>query len=75
MLPACATGRCRRTSAGGEQTSLLAFICVYFIVFGAGIYYILKLMSQPPHAGEAGPAEVPVRAAGLTAVVASHGEG
>jgi len=47
--------------------SLLAFIVVYFIVFGAGVYYILRLMSQAPHRGEAGPARgQPVRAAGIT---------
>ena len=47
--------------------SLLAFIVVYFIVFGAGIYYILRLMSQSPHRGEQGPERgQPVRAAGIT---------
>ena len=63
--------------APAVASSLLAFICVYFIVFGAGIYYILRLMNQPPHAGETGPAAAPARAAGLTgpAVAASHGEG
>ena len=57
--------------------SLLAFICVYFIVFGAGVYYILRLMSQPPHHGETGPdTAVPARAAGITpapAVAAKEG--
>jgi cytochrome bd ubiquinol oxidase subunit I len=44
--------------------SLAAFTCVYFVVFGAGICYILKLMSSPPQAGEAGPElHVPVRVA------------
>jgi cytochrome d ubiquinol oxidase subunit I len=48
-------------------TSLLAFIAVYFIVFGAGIFYILRLMSHSPHPGEEGPErDQPVRAAGLT---------
>jgi cytochrome d ubiquinol oxidase subunit I len=47
--------------------SLLAFIAVYFIVFGAGIYYILRLMSHSPHRGEEGPERgQPVRAAGIT---------
>ncbi|MFI4998825.1 MAG: cytochrome ubiquinol oxidase subunit I [Reyranellales bacterium] len=46
--------------------SLAAFIVVYFIVFGAGVFYILRLMSQPPHRGETGPeADMPVRAAGI----------
>ena len=38
--------------APAVATSLLAFIVVYFIVFGAGVFYILRLMSQPPHRGE-----------------------
>ena len=37
------------------------------LVFGAGVFYILRLMSQPPHRGEEGPErDQPVRAAGLT---------
>jgi cytochrome d ubiquinol oxidase subunit I len=47
--------------------SLLAFIVVYFIVFGAGVFYILRLMSHSPHRGEEGPERgQPVRAAGIT---------
>jgi cytochrome d ubiquinol oxidase subunit I len=47
--------------------SLLAFIVVYFIVFGAGVLYILRLMSHSPHRGEQGPERgQPVRAAGIT---------
>ena len=53
--------------APAVAASLLAFIVVYFIVFGAGIFYILRLMSHPPHRGEAGPERgQPVRAAGIT---------
>jgi cytochrome d ubiquinol oxidase subunit I len=47
-------------------TSLVAFIVVYFIVFGAGILYILRLMSRPPHVGEPEPPGEPQRAAGIT---------
>jgi cytochrome d ubiquinol oxidase subunit I len=53
--------------------SLLAFIIVYFLAFGAGTYYVLKLMGHPPHRGEEGPQrDQPMRAAGITpaAVVA-----
>jgi cytochrome d ubiquinol oxidase subunit I len=47
--------------------SLLAFIVVYFIVFGAGVFYILRLMSHSPHRGEEGPERgQPMRAAGIT---------
>ncbi len=49
-------------------TSLLAFIIVYFFVFGAGIFYILRLMSAGPHLGEAplSDADGPTRTAGTT---------
>lgn len=53
--------------APAVATSLLAFIAVYFVVFGAGISYILRLMGQPPQAGEPGPEPgQPLRAAGIT---------
>jgi cytochrome d ubiquinol oxidase subunit I len=32
--------------------SLLSFILVYFIVFGAGIYYTLRVMAHTPDTGE-----------------------
>ena len=41
--------------APAVASSLLAFIAVYFIVFGAGIVYILKLMAHAPHRGELAP--------------------
>jgi cytochrome d ubiquinol oxidase subunit I len=47
--------------------SLIAFVLVYLVVFGAGIAYILKLMGRAPQPGEAGPAEhLPLRSAGIT---------
>jgi cytochrome d ubiquinol oxidase subunit I len=53
--------------APAVATSLLAFIVVYFVVFGAGTGYIVKLMGRAPHRGESGPeGEGPVRAAGIT---------
>jgi cytochrome bd ubiquinol oxidase subunit I len=33
-------------------TSLLIFIIVYFLVFGTGVYYMLKLMAKGPDVGE-----------------------
>ncbi|MBW8302593.1 MAG: cytochrome ubiquinol oxidase subunit I, partial [Brevundimonas sp.] len=42
------------------------FALVYFAVFGAGVFYILRLMSHAPHAGEPGVAQGPMRAAGIT---------
>jgi len=51
--------------------SLLAFIVVYFLAFGAGTYYVLKLMGHPPHRGEEGPPrDRPMRAAGITPAAA-----
>ncbi|MGP1283886.1 MAG: cytochrome ubiquinol oxidase subunit I [Parasphingopyxis sp.] len=46
--------------------SLIAFVIVYFFVFGAGTLYLLKLMSHPPAPGETGVAEAPIRTAGIT---------
>ena len=47
--------------------SLVAFIIVYFAVFGAGVVYILRLMANAPqpHEPELEPG-LPMRAAGLT---------
>jgi cytochrome d ubiquinol oxidase subunit I len=65
--------------APAVATSLIAFIIVYFIVFGMGVFYILRLMHEPPHHGEQGPREdVPSRAAGITpaqSVSITHGQG
>jgi cytochrome d ubiquinol oxidase subunit I len=33
-------------------TSLLTLIIVYFLVFGTGIYYMLKLMAKGPDVGD-----------------------
>jgi cytochrome d ubiquinol oxidase subunit I len=47
--------------------SLLGFIVVYFIVFGAGTLYLFKLFSHPPHEAEHGPEDAePIRTAGIT---------
>jgi cytochrome d ubiquinol oxidase subunit I len=52
--------------APAVATSLIAFVIVYFAVFGAGTWYILKLMAHPPHTGESGEARAPIRTAGIT---------
>jgi cytochrome d ubiquinol oxidase subunit I len=41
--------------AAGVGTSLLAFIIVYVLIFGAGTVYILRLMGQTPTPGTEGP--------------------
>lgn len=53
--------------AVGVAASLAAFVLVYFIVFGAGLWYILVLMRKPPVETEPEPeAGEPVRSAGIT---------
>ena len=55
-------------AAPAVATSLIAYIVIYFVVFGAGIYYMCKLVAHPPELGEEGVAdgEGPVRTAGVT---------
>jgi cytochrome d ubiquinol oxidase subunit I len=48
------------------QVSLIAFIVVYFAVFGTGVRYILRLMAERVGDGEVKPIEGPTRAAGIT---------
>lgn len=51
----------------GVAASLTAFVVVYFIVFGAGIHFMLRMMARAPQSGEPGPPiGIPVRSAGLT---------
>jgi cytochrome d ubiquinol oxidase subunit I len=42
-------------AAPAVAASLIAFVIVYFGVFGFGTWFILKLMAHEPHPGEAGP--------------------
>ena len=51
--------------APAVEASLLAFIVVYFAIFGAGTLYILRLMAKDP--GEGLPGDTgPIRTAGIT---------
>ncbi|SFO84172.1 cytochrome ubiquinol oxidase subunit I [Qipengyuania nanhaisediminis] len=55
--------------APAVAASLLAFILVYFAVFGVGVWYILRLMGKVPHVGETGVKRGdtgPIRTAGIT---------
>jgi cytochrome d ubiquinol oxidase subunit I len=62
--------------APAVASSLVAFFVVYVIVFGAGIYYMLRLMSQPPRPGELGlEAAMPTRAAGRMPAPAQTAKG
>lgn len=53
-------------AAAAVGASLIAFIVVYFALFGAGTYYILRLMNKPPHPHEPGlDPDEPIRAGGI----------
>jgi len=56
--------------APAVAASLLAFVVVYFSVFGMGIWYLLGLMKKPPEAHEAALDGKPIRSAGLTRIAA-----
>jgi cytochrome bd ubiquinol oxidase subunit I len=56
-------------SAPAVGASLVAFVLVYFAVFGAGTFYILRLMNRAPHSDEPLLKDVnegPIRTAGIT---------
>ncbi|GAC1579205.1 MAG: cytochrome ubiquinol oxidase subunit I [Sphingomicrobium sp.] len=59
--------------APAVATSLLAFVLIYFAVFGAGTVYILKLMGHAPQAHETTPANAPIRSAGITPAASVEG--
>ena len=50
----------------GVTGSLIAFVLVYFAVFGAGTLYILRLMAKAPEEGEGEEPKAPIRTAGIT---------
>lgn len=61
--------------AAAVGASLIAFILVYFALFGIGIYYVLRLMNKPPLSGETGlPPDQPIRASGIFPILDPAGE-
>ena len=51
----------------GVASSLAALVLVYFLVFGVGVFYILRLMSKPPKETDKGVKRGrPIRTAGIT---------
>ncbi len=52
--------------APAVATSLVAFIIVYFAVFGAGTYYLLHMMNKRPATPKLGLRDGPIRTAGVT---------
>jgi len=65
-------------AAPAVGASLVAFVIVYFTVFGLGSGYLLKLMSRAPQPHEPEPANAPSHAAGIMpapALAAARQEG
>src|SRR5690625_1522707 len=52
--------------APAVEASLIAFIIVYFIIFGIGTWFILRLMHRPPDAGDGLDQLGITRSAGIT---------
>lgn len=53
-------------SAPAVGSSLIAFIIVYFLIFGAGTFYILRLMGRLPRDTEPHLGGGPIRSTGIT---------
>ncbi|MFQ3252600.1 MAG: cytochrome d ubiquinol oxidase subunit I [Loktanella salsilacus] len=59
-------------AAPAVAASLIAFIIVYFFVFGAGTFYILRMMGKDPSSPRLGLRDGPIRTAGITPVQQTH---
>lgn len=53
-------------AAPAVATSLIAFIIVYFAVFGAGTFYLLRMMNKRPATPNLGLRDGPIRTARIT---------
>jgi cytochrome d ubiquinol oxidase subunit I len=53
-------------AAPAVAASLIAFVIVYFAVFGMGSWYLFRLMSKPPQPSEPDHPHTPAHAAGIT---------
>lgn len=56
-------------AAPAVAASLLAFIIVYFFVFGAGTFYLLRMMNKPAGTVHLGLKDGPIRTAGTTPIM------
>ena len=54
-----------RVDAPAVGSTLVAFILVYFLVFGAGAFYIVRLMWRPPFGDDGELDKGPTKAAGI----------
>jgi cytochrome d ubiquinol oxidase subunit I len=52
-------------AAPAVGASLIAFVLVYFAVFGIGTWYILKLIDKGVEPGEPDITDAPIRTAGI----------
>lgn len=60
--------------APGVAASLAGFVIVYFIVFGIGVWYLLRQMAKPPQPAEPDmPPNEPIRSAGIAPGPATRG--
>jgi cytochrome d ubiquinol oxidase subunit I len=60
-------------AAPAVAASLIAFVIVYFAVFGMGTWYLLRLMSRAPQPQEPELPNAPAHAAGITSASAMVG--
>lgn len=59
-------------AAPAVAASLIAFIIVYFFIFGAGTFYLLRMMNQPAATPHLGLKDGPIRTAGITPVTQTN---
>ncbi|MGF0539368.1 cytochrome ubiquinol oxidase subunit I [Agrobacterium sp. ES01] len=59
--------------APAVAASLIAFVIVYFLVFGAGTFYLLRLMARLPRDPTPELDEGPIRTSGITPATPHHG--
>lgn len=56
-------------AAPAVAASLIAFIVVYFFVFGAGTFYLLRMMNKAAGTASMGLRDGPIRTAGITPIM------
>jgi cytochrome d ubiquinol oxidase subunit I len=61
-------------AAPAVAASLLAFIVVYFFIFGAGTFYLLRMMNKPASTLHLGLKDGPIRTAGITPIQQTNPE-
>jgi len=61
-------------AAPAVAASLLAFIMVYFFIFGAGTFYLLRMMNKPAATPHLGLKDGPIRTAGITPILQTDSE-